>query len=146
MPDPAEALRLDHFLCFSLYAASHAMQRVYTPLLDELGLTYPQYLVLVLLWEEDDRTVGDLGERLTLESSTLTPLLKRLEVAGLVTRTRDPGDQRQVRVRLTPAGSALRERAAAIPWCVFEASGLAPEDLDRLRGELDALRHRLSGG
>src|SRR5258706_16439520 len=110
-PKPDDALRLGEFLCFAVYSASHAFNRVYKPLLDELGLTYPQYLVMVLLWEQDDQTVGSLGEKLFLESSTLTPLLKRLEALGYVKRTRDPVDERQVRVRLTERGRALRERA-----------------------------------
>ena len=109
---PDDALRLGEFLCFAVYSASHAFNRVYKPLLDELGLTYPQYLVMVLLWEQDDQTVGSLGEKLFLESSTLTPLLKRLEALGYVKRTRDPVDERQVRVRLTD-GPPPREASMA---------------------------------
>src|SRR5438874_8124185 len=99
-PKSEDALRFSDFLCFAVYSASHAFNRVYKPLLDELGLTYPQYLVMVLLWEQDDQTVGSLGEKLFLESSTLTPLLKRLEALGQVKRNRDQVDERQVRVRL----------------------------------------------
>lgn len=143
MSDPADALRLDLFLCFSLYSATHAMQRVYAPMLADLGITYPQYLALVALWQQDDQTVGALGEHLMLESSTLTPMLKRLEAAGLVSRARDPNDERQVRVRLTEAGWALRDRAAAIPGCVLEAVGLSPKELIPLKQQLDALRERL---
>src|SRR5258707_12339396 len=100
-PKPEAALRLGEFLCFAVYSANHAFNRVYKPLLDELGLTYPQYLVMVLLWERDDQTVGSLGEKLFLESSTLTPLLKRLEASGYIRRTRDPDDERQERACLT---------------------------------------------
>jgi len=135
---------LDHFLCFAVYAANHAFNRVYKPLLDALGLTYPQYLVMVVLWEKDDVTVGAIGERLFLESNTLTPLLKRLEGQGLVTRQRDRTDERQVRIGLTAAGRALREKAAGVPACVFEASGLDVEAGQRLKRDLDALRERLS--
>src|ERR1700730_6884427 len=114
-PKREDALRLGEFLCFAVYSASHAFNRVYKPLLDELGLTYPQYLVMVLLWEQDDQTVGSLGEKLFLESSTLTPLLKRLEALGHVKRTRDPVDERQGRVRLTDKGRAIRERRGRSP-------------------------------
>jgi len=96
--------KLDDFLCFAIYSANLAVNRVYKPLLDQLGLTYPQYLVLVVLYEEDDQTVGRLGDKLFLDSSTLTPLLKRMESVGYVTRQRDPQDERQVRVRLTQQG------------------------------------------
>lgn len=142
--DPESTLRLDHFLCFSLYATSHALQRLYTPLLDDLGLTYAQYLVMVLLWERDPRAVGELGERLTLESSTLTPLIKRLEAAALVTRRRSDDDQRVVLVSLTEAGRALQARATHIPACVFQASGLDLPELLDLKTALDALRARLT--
>ncbi|HZZ92215.1 MAG TPA: MarR family transcriptional regulator [Usitatibacter sp.] len=136
----ANPLNLDSFLCFAVYSAGHAFNRVYKALLDELGLTYPQYLLLVALWEQDDQTVGMLGEKLFLESSTLTPLIKRLESMGLLARSRDPLDERQVRVRLTARGRALREKALEIPPCVLAASGLKPEDLRRLTSELAALR------
>jgi len=106
-------------------------------------LTYPQYLLLVALWEQDDQTVGTLGEKLFLESNTLTPLIKRLESVGLLARTRDPLDERQVRVRLTAKGKSLRERALEIPPCILIASGLEPEDLNRLTSELSALRSAL---
>ena len=109
-PAPSDP-KLDDFLCFAVYSASHAFNRLYKPLLDELGLTYPQYLVMVTLWERDDRTVGEIGERLFLESNTLTPLLKRMEAAGLVSRSRDPADERQVRLRLTAEGKGLVEKA-----------------------------------
>jgi DNA-binding MarR family transcriptional regulator len=142
-PKREDALRLGEFLCFAVYSASHAFNRVYKPLLDELGLTYPQYLVMVLLWEQDDQTVGSLGEKLFLESSTLTPLLKRLEALGHVKRTRDPVDERQVRVRLTNKGRAMREKARGIPDCILEASGLEIDELRRLQSEIIALRTAL---
>jgi DNA-binding MarR family transcriptional regulator len=138
-----DALRLSEFLCFTVYSANHAFNRVYKPLLHELGLTYPQYLVMVLLWEQDDQTVGSLCERLFLESSTLTPLLKRLEASGHVKRTRDPVDERQVRVRLTDKGRAMREKARVIPDCILAASGLKIDGLRRLQSEIVALRSSL---
>jgi DNA-binding MarR family transcriptional regulator len=140
---PDDALGLGEFLCFAIYSASHAFNRVYKSQLDRLGLTYPQYLAMVLLWEEDDQTVGSLGEKLFLESSTLTPLLKRLEALGHVKRTRDPADERQVRVRLTVKGRAMRERAREIPGCILKASGLTRGELLRLQGEIVALRGAL---
>lgn len=144
-PTPSPSLALDHFLCFAIYSANHAFNRVYKPLLDPLGLTYPQYLVMVLLWEKDDVTVGAIGERLFLESSTLTPLLKRLEGLGLVTRTRDRKDERQVRIGLTDAGRALRDKAAGVPACVFDVSGLDVATGLLLKADLEALRARLAG-
>ena len=142
-PKREDALRLGEFLCFAVYSANHAFNRVYKPLLDELGLTYPQYLVMVLLWEQDDQTVGSLGEKLFLESSTLTPVLKRLEALGHVKRTRDPVDERQVRVRLTERGRALRQKARDVPGCILDASGLELDELLRLQGEIVALRSAL---
>jgi MarR family transcriptional regulator, organic hydroperoxide resistance regulator len=142
-PKPDDALRLGEFLCFAVYSAGHAFNRVYKPLLDELGLTYPQYLAMVLLWEEDDQTVGSLGEKLFLESSTLTPVLKRLEALGHVKRSRDPDDERQVRVSLTERGRAIREKAREIPGCILEASGLDMNELLRLQSEIVALRSAL---
>jgi DNA-binding MarR family transcriptional regulator len=138
MPDtPAPGdFQLGDLLCFSVYSAGHAINRVYKPLLDKLGLTYPQYLVMMALWEHDDRTVGDLGKALSLESNTLTPLLKRLEALGRISRQRDPQDERQVRVRLTSSGRALRRRAQHVPGCILEASGLSADDLRHLRGEI----------
>jgi MarR family transcriptional regulator, organic hydroperoxide resistance regulator len=139
-----DELRLADFLCFAVYSANHAFNRVYKPLLDELGLTYPQYLVMVLLWERDNRTVGGLGEALYLDSSTLTPLLKRLEAQGLLQRSRNPDDERQVRASLTDKGRLLRERARAIPACVGEASDLSRAKLSRLQSEIAALRDALA--
>jgi DNA-binding MarR family transcriptional regulator len=141
-PDPP--LKLDDFLCFAVYSAGHAFNRLYRPLLDRLGLTYPQYLAMVALWEADDRTVGELGERLGLESNTLTPLLKRLQAMGLVDRTRDPQDERVVRLRLTDKGRALEGPACAVPAELLAASGLDLSAVTRIRGELAALNAALS--
>jgi DNA-binding MarR family transcriptional regulator len=144
MPDQADnALNMEDFLCFAVYSAGHAFNRFYKPLLNALGLTYPQYLVMVALWSKDDQTVGDLGARLFLESNTITPLLKRLESLGLIARNRDPADERQVRVRLTEAGVALHERARDVPGCVLEATGLSESQLQTLQKEISALRQSL---
>lgn len=134
---------LADYLCFSTYSANLAFNRVYKPLLEALGLTYPQYLALVLLWAEDDQTVGQLGEKLFLESNTLTPLLKRLEALGHVARSRDPKDERVVRVRLTDKGRALAEQARCVPEEILAASGANPAELGRLNREMAALRDRL---
>jgi MarR family transcriptional regulator, organic hydroperoxide resistance regulator len=136
-------LDVDDHLCFAIYSAGHAFNRIYKPLLRGLDLTYPQYLVMVALWSNDDQTVGSLGEKLLLESSTLTPLLKRLEGMGYLTRTRDPADERQVRVRLAKAGSALREKARDIPRCILEASGLSIDTVRRLQADIQGLRNSL---
>jgi DNA-binding MarR family transcriptional regulator len=138
-----DTVKLDDFLCFAIYSANHALNRVYKPLLDEIGLTYTQYIAMVTLWEQDDRTVGSLGEKLFLESSTLTPVLKRLEGLGLIARTRDKTDERQVRVQLTAAGRALQARAKAIPPCILDASGLEVAELARLKEEIATLRSSL---
>ncbi|MCA1494263.1 MarR family winged helix-turn-helix transcriptional regulator [Sinorhizobium alkalisoli] len=138
-----EVMKLDEFLCFAIYSANHAFTRVYKPLLDELGLTYPQYLVMVVLWEKDDQTVGSLGEKLFLESSTLTPMLKRLEAMGYISRVRDRTDERQVRVRLTEAGRALREKASSVPNGIVDATGMEPAEMTRLKREIAALRTSL---
>src|SRR6476659_1582192 len=113
-------LDLEIFLCFAFYSASHAFNRIYKPLLEELGLTYPQYIAMVLLWERDGQTVGELGQQLFLETNTVTPLLKRLETLGYVKRSRDPSDERQVRVHLTEVGRKLRQRALHIPRRILE--------------------------
>jgi DNA-binding MarR family transcriptional regulator len=137
---PDEAIKLDDFLCFAIYSANLAMNRINKPVLDELGLTYLQYIVLVALYEQDDQTVGGLGEKLFLDSSTLTPLLKRLETMGHVTRQRDPEDERQVRVRLTPQGRSIRERAFAFRSRLVKAMGLSPADFQHLREQMVKLR------
>jgi DNA-binding MarR family transcriptional regulator len=139
----AEAASLDDFICFAIYSANHALNRVYKPLLDAIGLTYTQYIAMITLWERDDQTVGSLGETLFLESSTLTPVLKRLEGLGLIARARDKTDERQVRVQLTAAGRALQERARSIPACILDASGLEADELTRLKAEIATLRSSL---
>lgn len=144
-PSPA-ALRLDNQVCFALYSASLAMTKLYKPLLDEIGLTYPQYLVMLVLWEQDGLTVSALGERLFLDSGTLTPLLKRLEGAGLLGRLRDVQDERRVRITLTPAGRALRDTAERIPACVLQQSQCSLPELLALTEQLKTLRGHLAGG
>lgn len=143
MPDTQHGL--DRMLCFAIHSTAHAIQRAYKPFLDRLGLTYPQYLVMVVLWAQDGRTVGNIGEQLFLDSSTLTPLLKRLESAGLVTRARDPEDERQVRIQLTEAGRALQQDAQQIPGWVDQAF---PEprnhaEIQDLTDRMAALRERI---
>ena len=141
---PDEALLLDNQLCFALYSASLAMTRLYKPLLDELGLTYPQYLAMLVLWEQDGVMVSELGDRLSLDSGTLTPLLKRLEAAGLVARIRDVQDERRVHVPLTAAGRKLKARAARIPGCVLSATQCSIPELISLTQQVQALRQRLT--
>ncbi|MFJ4369988.1 MarR family winged helix-turn-helix transcriptional regulator [Streptomyces chartreusis] len=126
-PSPTGSLRLDDQLCFALYAASRAVTARYRPLLDELGLTYPQYLVMLVLWERDSISVRDLGTSLQLESSTLSPLLKRLETGGLLHRERRRDDERSVAIRLTEAGAELHDRATTVPLAIGDAMGLTPE-------------------
>ena len=138
-------LRLDNQLCFALYSTSLAMTRIYKPLLGELGITYPQYLVLLVLWERDGLSVSELGERLFLDSGTLTPLLKRLELSSLVSRLRAVDDERRVHITLTPAGHALKARAAQIPGCILSATQCSVPELVALTGQVQALRQRLSG-
>jgi DNA-binding MarR family transcriptional regulator len=140
----AEWLRLDHQLCFALYSASLAMTKFYKPLLDPLGLTYPQYLVMLVLWEGDGITVSQIGERLSLDSGTLTPLLKRLEASSLVRRLRDTADERRVLLQLTPAGRALKAKALAVPESVACAAGCSLDELARLTVEVKALRDQIS--
>ena len=145
-----DQLRIDQQLCFALYAASRALTRAYRPLLEPLGLTYPQYLVLLSLWQQDEIAVGQLGECLRLDSGTLTPLLKRLEQHGIVERRRDKRDERVVKIHLTAAGRALKARAKSVPTAVAARAGYdlgRPRDLAalaRLRDELVALTARLS--
>ncbi len=141
MPAP---LPLNEQLCFSLYSASMAINRAYKPMLDALGITYPQYLVLHVLWESDGRTVGAIAERLALESSTVTPLVKRLETAGLVARARNPKDERQVQVRLTEAGLAIREQCGCLGEALLARSGMKIADLAALNTKVQALRDSLS--
>ena len=126
-----DPLLLDRQVCFPLYAATNLITRLYGPVLSKLGLTYPQYLVMLVLWEKDPQTVGALGSRLYLDSGTLTPLLKRMEVAGLVNRQRDPADERRVLIALTDAGRQLRAQASHVPDAL--ANGYQPEGIDNLR-------------
>ena len=137
-PAQSEApVTVDQFLCFALYSASLAMTKLYQSRLKPLGLTYPQYLVLLVLWETQPLSVGDLGRRLYLDSGTLTPLLKRMEQAGLVTRARDPLDERRVLIGLTPSGKAMKAKAAHVPTTL--AAGRSVEDLDALKDQVNAL-------
>ncbi|PKR56019.1 MarR family winged helix-turn-helix transcriptional regulator [Thalassospira marina] len=138
-----QKLTLDQLLCFSVYSTGHAFNRIYKPLLDRVGLTYPQYLVMVVLWQEDGQTVRSIGGKLFLESSTLTPLIKRLEGAGLLTRERDREDERQVRVMLTQQGRDLQKEAENVPDCVFEACGMHLDELIDLNQKLVTLRTSL---
>lgn len=140
----ANKLPLDSHLCFSLYAAAIAVNRTYKPMLDALGLTYPQYLVLSTLWEQDGLPVSSIADRLSLESSTITPLVKRLEAAGLLTRERNPKDERQVIVSLTPKGRSLNEKTACLTDALLERSGLTPDQLAKLNVQVRKLRDALS--
>lgn len=139
-------IALPDMICFALYSATHAIQQAYKPLLEDIGLTYPQYLVLTVLWAGDGQTVGALGRQVQLESNTLTPLLKRLEGMALLSRSRDSGDERQVVIRLTDQGHAMQGRAAHIPGCIVEKTGMALDDLVRLRNQITALRDHLRQG
>jgi DNA-binding MarR family transcriptional regulator len=140
----AKALLLDNQLCFAMYSTSLAMTKLYKPLLADLDLTYPQYLVMLVLWETDSLTVSSLGERLYLDSGTLTPLLKRMEQSGLLARVRSARDERRVEVSLTNVGRKLKARAAAVPGCVLEASQCSIAELKALTAELKGLRERLN--
>jgi DNA-binding MarR family transcriptional regulator len=142
-PTADDLLKIDNFVCFALYSAGHAFTRLYKPLLDPLGLTYPQYLVMAVLWEKDGRTVGEIGEKLLLESSTLTPLLKRLETAGMVRRTRDQDDERVVRIQLTPKGAELKQKAAEIPQAIGCATNITIPEVMKLTADIKALREKL---
>ena len=134
---------LDNQLCFSLYGASIAMSRVYKPMLDALGITYPQYLVLHALWEEDGRTIGAIAARLALDSSTITPLVKRLATAGLVARERDPADERSVRVRLTDAGRAMQAESTCLARNVLARTGMTVDQIATLTDQIHRLRRAL---
>ena len=125
-------LKLEEHLCFSLYACSRAILRLYRPYLDELQLTYPQYLVLVTLWEKQHSTIKELGEALDLDTGTLTPLLKRMEAAGLIERRRDTADERVVNISITPEGKELQKKAACVPQSLLVASGMEIEELTQL--------------
>lgn len=143
--DPDRSLLLDNQLCFALYSASLAMTKLYKPLLDELGLTYPQYLAMLVLWERDGLAVSQLGERLSLDSGTLTPLLKRLESAGLIVRIRAVEDERRVHITLTATGRKLKSRAQKIPGCILSATQCSLSEVMPLTRQLRDLRSRLAG-
>ncbi|WP_019936239.1 MarR family winged helix-turn-helix transcriptional regulator [Bordetella sp. FB-8] len=143
-PEIQAPLQLDSQLCFALHSTALAMQKVYRKLLGGLGLTYPQYLVMLVLWERDGLILSEIGRRLFLDSATLTPLLKRMEAAGLIRRTRDERDERQVVIDLTAQGRALKRQAAGIPPQILCATACAPETLHRLKDELVQLRGHLA--
>lgn len=139
----APADPLEGFLCFSVYSTGLAFNRVYKPLLDELGLTYPQYLAMVSLWQQDNQTVGEIGEKLFLESNTLTPLIKRLEAGGFLTRRRDTADERVVRITLTEKGRGIAERAGCLPEEILTATGVSRQELAKINDALVKLRSNL---
>lgn len=139
-------LQLDNQLCFALYSASLAMTRLYQPLLGALGMTYPQYLAMLVLWEQDGLSVSELGERLLLDSGTLTPLLKRMEASGLVTRQRDAHDERRVHITLTAAGREMKARVAGVPGSILNAAQCPVPELVALTRQVQALRQRLVQG
>jgi MarR family transcriptional regulator, organic hydroperoxide resistance regulator len=138
------ALQLGNQLCFAIYSTTHAFNRVYKPLLDRLGLTYPQYLVMLVLWEQDGVTVKEIGDRLFLDSGTLTPLLKRLEATQLLRRCRSTQDERKVLISLTVHGQALKEKARPVPQAILSASACSVAELAAIKNELIALRDRLN--
>jgi DNA-binding MarR family transcriptional regulator len=142
MPDD-DLLQLDQMVCFPLYAASNLITRLYRPILEQLEITYPQYLVMLVLWEGAARTVGEVGQRLHLDSGTLTPLLKRMEAAGLIARRRDPTDERRVLVTLTPRGAALRQKARRVPKALGDKLAMSMQELERLRTQVTRLVERL---
>ncbi|EFE96886.1 MarR family winged helix-turn-helix transcriptional regulator [Serratia odorifera] len=142
-PLKAKNMLLDQQMCFALYSANLALHKVYRKLLNPLDLTYPQYLVMLVLWERDEITVSDIGERLFLDSATLTPLLKRLEAAGLLLRYRAVNDERQVIIALTDAGRALREKAHAVPEAVMCATDCSLDEVSSIKQQLEKLRNRL---
>lgn len=139
----ADPIPLDSQLCFSLYATTIAINRTYKPMLDALGITYPQYLVLSTLWEADGQTIGAIATRLALEPSTITPLVKRLEQAGFLGRLRNPADERQVQVRLTAKGRDLQARTACLTQTLLERSGLSVDQIVALNRQVQALRDAL---
>ncbi|MES2944887.1 MAG: MarR family transcriptional regulator [Pseudomonadota bacterium] len=143
LPKPSASLLLSEQLCFALYSTMLGMNKVYRKLLRELGVTYPQYLVLLVLWERDALTVSEIGERLFLDSATLTPLLKRMETLGVLERARAKADERQVIVSLTSQGRELQQRAQAVPEGVFCATECTPDELASIRDHLFLLRERL---
>ncbi|APX68281.1 MULTISPECIES: MarR family transcriptional regulator [unclassified Brucella] len=141
---PDTNLDLADMLCFAVYSTANALSRAYQPILAPLDLTYPQFLVMLVLWERDDCTVSEIGARLNLDSGTLTPLLKRLEAAGRITRRRDPRDERQVRITLTDEGRKLREQAESVPEQIMCATGQPVSELQDLRNRLMKIRNHLT--
>lgn len=141
-----DVMKLDRQLCYALYSASMAVQRAYKPLLDQMGITYPQFLVLNILWHEGQQTVGGLADRLALESSTLTPLLKRLAAAGLVTRTRNPKNEREVLIATTDAGEKLRDEAGCLAERLLAVSGAPVDDIIDLNARVRDFRDRVYAG
>lgn len=139
----AELPEIEHLLCFSIYSTGLAFNQLYRPLLEKIGLTYPQFLVMVALWSQEGRTVKELGEVLFLDSSTLTPLLKRLEAAGLIRRSRNPEDERQVLLSVTEQGNSLRDAAAEVACAVREAVGISAETAQALQASLGAIRDKI---
>ncbi|RTE09331.1 MarR family winged helix-turn-helix transcriptional regulator [Paenibacillus whitsoniae] len=135
----SEFLKLENQLCFSLYASSRAITRMYRPLLEELGITYPQYLVLLVLWDQEESTVKELSEKLDLDSGTLTPMLKRMEAQQLLVRRRSQEDERVVNILLTETGRALYDRAICIPQTLFAASGLSEEEIVSFNQQLQRI-------
>ncbi|AMM24248.1 MarR family transcriptional regulator [Variovorax sp. PAMC 28711] len=142
-PNTVDMQQLDNQLCFAMYSASLAMTRLYKPLLEKLGLTYPQYIVMLALWERDGVMVSELGERVSLDSGTLTPLLKRLEASGFVARVRDIADERRVHITLTAAGRKLKSRAAGVPACLMAASQCSVPELVQLTQQIQTLRDHI---
>ena len=142
--NPDDLLRLDRQVCFPLYAATNMLQRLYRPLLTPLGLTYSQYLVMLILWERESASVSDLCGCLHLDVGTLSPLLKRMEQAGLITRSRDPSDERRVLIGLTPHGRSLEKRARRVPEALAEQTGMAVRDVEDLRDRAQALVAQLT--
>jgi MarR family transcriptional regulator, organic hydroperoxide resistance regulator len=140
---PESQLKLENFLCFAIYSTANAVTRAYQPRLAALKLTYPQYLVMVVLWEEENQTVTAIGDKLSLDSGTLTPLLKRLEAAGLISRRRDKADERQVLISLTDEGRTMRERAESVPVAIGQAFGCTMEEAHGMRAELIRVRDSL---
>ncbi|GGA49726.1 MarR family winged helix-turn-helix transcriptional regulator [Psychrobacillus lasiicapitis] len=145
MDTNSQNLKLEDHFCFSLYACSRAILRLYRPYLDELQLTYPQYLVLVTLWEKPQRTIKELGEILNLDTGTLTPLLKRMEAAGLIERRRDTVDERVMNIHITQAGQLLQEKASCVPQSLFDATGMSKKELDEINETIMRLLHQLNG-
>ena len=141
---PGDPLPLDAQLCFSLYSTTIAINRLYKPMLDSLGVTYPQYLVLSTLWEKDGQTISAIADRLALEPSTITPLMKRLEAAGFVSRQRNPVDERQVQVFMTAKGKGLRREASCLTDALLENSGLKVEEMVALNDQVRRLRGALT--